>query len=83
MTLEVVELAPAQGPQEAGDNRADEQERERDEQVENFHRGSFQAPGTRTRRALSTTSSELADMPSAAAHGASAPLTASGMASTL
>ena len=67
-TLQVIELAGADCPQKDPYNQADQYQRQRDEQVNNFHGAGYLLRVSRS--ALITTSSELVDMPMAAIQGA-------------
>lgn len=86
---EVVELATRRCPPQHHHNAEDGSDTQRNEQVKGFHgyasalvSGIFDwgatAIGRCNRAALTTTSSELADMPSAASHGEIHPIIANG-----
>lgn len=96
--LQVVELPVAHCPEEGGDRGDQQHEAEGNQQVEAVHAAtpSVLVPGAASaaaaagaagsrpsRSALKVTSSELADMPIAATHGASRPSAASGTAMAL
>ena len=73
--LQVLELAPVNGPAEDRDDQQHEAGRKRNQDVQAFHAGLYRA----ARSALSTTTSELPAMPSPAAQGGSQPTSARGM----
>lgn len=83
--FQVLELAMPQGPPEEDPNYEYEYYRERNKQIQNVHC----VPYLRYLRrdwslsALSTTSSELADMPIPASHGVTQPTMANGIAMIL
>ena len=85
--FQIVELAGFGRPDKTGNHGRDEQDGDGDEEIEDFHIYECAATGcfvsdTRSlrRKAFATTMSELADMPSAAIHGATQPAAANGRA---
>ena len=83
LALEVLELAPLQGPAKDGQYQQHQAGRQRDQQIQAFHQrtwatGTAWAPASAARNALSTTNIELAAMPSPAAQGGSQPIRARG-----
>ena len=80
--FEVVELARSQREPEPGPDQKDEDDRERDEEIEDIHRV-YPAPRLRSRSALSTTASELPDIPIPAIQGVTKPAAAAGTAARL
>jgi hypothetical protein len=85
--LEIVELARSQREPEYRADQEDEDDRERDEEVEDFHRvypaRRLDAPRLLSRSALSTTASELPDIPIPAIQGVTRPAAAAGTAARL
>ena len=76
--LQVIELSAVQRPREDAEDAEHEHARQRDQQVQDVHRGQ------RARRIeLKTTTSELVAMPRPAAHGGSQPSSASGTQAAL
>ena len=73
LLVDVLKLSAVDRPAEHGQDGQHQQHGHGDQDVEDFH---GVAP---SRRELSTTSSELAAMPSPAAQGGSRPISASGM----
>ena len=86
-SLEIVELARSQREPEYRADQEDEDDRERDEEIENFHRvypaRRLAAPRLLRRSALSTTASELPDIPIPAIQGVTRPAAAAGTAARL
>ena len=80
--FEVVELARSQREPEHRPDQKDEDDRERDEEIEDIHRV-YSAPRLRSRSALSTTASELPDIPMPAIQGVTKPAAAAGTAARL
>ena len=76
--LHVIELSAVQRPREDAEDPEHEHARQRDQQVQDVHRGQ------RARRSeLKTTTSELVAMPRPAAHGGRHPSSASGTQAAL
>lgn len=73
--VEFLELAGVDGPEERPHGHQAQHEAERHEHVEDRH--------ARTRRAFSTTSTELSDIPRAASQGGSQPSAATGIPTRL
>ena len=83
--VEIVELARADRPHEDPGHRDDRDDGDPDEEWKDLHRGQCPcASGERPRRsAFPATTSELRDMPIAAAQGGTAPAAARGSATRL
>ena len=86
-TFEIVELARSQGEPEHRADQEDEDDRERNKEIEDIHGGySARRPGAPcrlSRSALSTTASELPDIPIPAIQGVTNPAAAAGTAAKL
>ena len=87
-SLQVIKLAAAYCPEEQPGDNGDEQQGNRNQEVKGFHASpsnfrSLNAGNLRRRNALTTTTSELADMPSAASSGVIHPIAANGSPTTL
>jgi len=80
--VEIVILAGSNRPYDRGAHDDNEEQRDRNEQIDDFNRVPVQLPRL-IRAAFATTMSELRDMPSAAIHGGTIPAMASGRAQTL
>src|SRR5512134_2762752 len=78
--VKLLELPGHHGPDE---DAADQQHRQRDQQVQRFHQCRVRSGRRRARSALAITSNELAAMPAAATAGETWPKAASGMMTTL
>ena len=76
--LQVIELPAVQRPREDAEDAEHEHARQRDQQVQDVHRGQ-----RASRIELKTTTSELVAMPRPAAHGGSQPNSASGTQAAL
>ena len=85
--FEVVELARSQREPEHRADQEDEDDRERDEEIEDIHRAypsrRLVPLRRRSRSALSTTASELPDIPTPAIQGVTRPAAAAGTAARL
>src|SRR5690554_3813637 len=83
--VEILELAAANGPGEAGDDHQQQHQADRYQDEQDVHAADLDfAGGVRvSRSALPTTSSEDSAMPSAASHGVTRPAIATGRAMTL
>ena len=85
--FEVVELARSQREPEHDPDQKHEDDRERDEEIEDIHRvypsRRPDAPRLLSRSALSTTASELPDIPIPAIQGVTNPAAAAGTAARL
>jgi hypothetical protein len=84
LRLDIFKLATVNGPPQAPENEKNQNNRQGYQQVEDVHQRKDSRESRReSRKAFSTTMSELVAMPRPAAHAGSQPATASGIQAAL